>query len=302
MNRDVINQVLVLFIILLVGMYSKKKGIVDEKVNKGLSELLLKVTLPSMIITSFNYDFSKEMLNNSIKLFLYSVLIHIILFLVSLILFRGYSKEKKSVLSFITIFSNSGFMGYPILQSIYGKIGVFYGAIFNMVFNIFLWTVGVMLFTGFTDLKKNIKNIFNPGFISVFIGMIIFIFSIKLPYAIDKAFSLIGAMTTPISMIVIGAMLADTKIKDIFSVPSVYYASFLRLLIAPLITYGFLKLIGAEGIVFGVSVVIQAMPAAVMTGILAEKYGGDTILSSKAIFITTLFSILTIPIILTFLQ
>jgi len=300
-NNQLINQVIVLFIIMAVGFYAKKKKFLNNVVDKGLSELLLNITLPFMIITSFNIKYEAAMVSNAQKILIYSFLIHISLIFISKLLFFKSPESKQHVFRFITIFSNVGFMGYPVLESIYGGIGVFYAAIFNIAFNILVWTVGVMLFTGEKDFKSMRKALANPALIAVIIGVILFAFSIKLPISIETSIKLVGATTTPISMIIVGSMLAEMKFKDAFSDLSVYYAAIVRLCIVPMIVYVVLKLLKVDEMLLTICVILQAMPAAVMAPIIAEKYGGDSLLASQCVFITTIVSGFTIPIIILFL-
>lgn len=300
-NSQLINQVIVLFIIMMVGFYAKKKKYLNNTVDKGLSELLINITLPFMIVTSFNIKYEAAMVSNSQKILLYSFLIHIGLIFFSKMMFFKFPKNKQQVFRFITIFCNVGFMGYPVLESIYGGIGVFYAAIFNIPFNILVWTVGVMLFTGEKDFKSMRKAVANPALIAVFIGLILFAFSISLPLPIATSLKLVGSTTTPISMIIIGSMLAEIQFKNIFSDFSTYYATVVRLLIVPMIVYVVLKLLKADPLLLNICVILQAMPAAVMAPILAEKYGGDSLLASQCVFITTIVSSITIPIVILFL-
>ncbi len=300
-NSQLINQVIVLFIIMAVGFYAKKKKFLNNVVDKGLSELLLNITLPFMIITSFNIKYEASMVSNAQKIFIYSFLIHISLIFISKILFFKLPENKQQVFRFVTIFSNVGFMGYPVLESIYGGIGVFYAAIFNIAFNILVWTVGVMLFTGEKDFKSMRKALANPALIAVIIGIILFTFSIKLPLPIETSIKLVGSTTTPISMIIVGSMLAEMQLKDAFSGFYVYYATIVRLFIVPMIVYVVLKLLKVDEMLLTICVILQAMPAAVMAPIIAKKYGGDSLLASQCVFITTIVSGITIPIIILFL-
>jgi predicted permease len=300
-NSQLINQVIVLFIIMVVGFYAKKKKFLNAETDKGLSELLINITLPFMIVTSFNIKYEAEMVANAKQILVYSFLIHIGLIFISKLFFFKFSKSKQQVFRFITIFCNVGFMGYPVLESIYGGTGVFYAAIFNIPFNLLVWTVGVMLYTGERDFKSIRKAITNPALMAVGIGMILFIFSIRLPMPIETSLKLVGSTTTPISMIIIGSMLAGLKFKNIFSDVSIYYATIVRLLVVPMIVYLVLKLLKVDEMLLNICVILQAMPAAVTTAIIAEKYGGDGLLASQCVFITTIVSVITIPIVILFL-
>lgn len=293
--KDIINQVLILFFIMAVGIYARKRKIINDELSKGLSDLLLSVTMPLMIVASFNVPFSVKMLNDSVFLVLCSVAIYLATIFISKLIYNRYPDNIRKVLRFITIFSNCGFMGYPVIESIYGKTGLFYTVAFNIPFTVFFWTVGVMLFTDKKDLKSTLKMIINPGIVATVIGLVLFFFSIEMPYAVYKACDLVGSMTTPVSMLVIGAMLADINIKDVFSGFAIYYGTIIRLLAIPLVIYGVLKLFGVHGILLGIPVITMAMPAAAGTSIFAQKYNGDFAFSSRCVFLTTALSLITIP-------
>jgi predicted permease len=294
----IITQIVVLFLIMIVGFFARKKNIINSQVNKGFTEFLLKITLPFLIITSFNFDFSMEMLQKSGVVLVYTVCIFVIAYLIGRVLYAKYPKDIKSVLMFSAMFSNCGFMGFPIVESVYGKEGVFYAAIFNMPFNILIWTVGISLFIGKKDLSTIKKALLNPGTIAVYIGVFIFLFSIKIPGPIYKTLEMVGGMTSPLSMIVIGAMLGEMNIKEVLSSLSAYYSTFVRLILVPLVVFGILKLLGASGMTLGVLVLISAMPVAANTAIMSEKYKANSAFASRCIFISTVLSTFTIPLII----
>jgi predicted permease len=155
-----------------------------------------------------------------------------------------------------------------------------------------------MLFTENKGMRNFKKAFLNPGVISVILGLIIFIFSISLPFPIMKTVESIGSMTTPISMMVVGSMLADIKFKELFSGSAIFYGAFIRLIFLPVAILLILRLIGIEKILMDVAVILVAMPAAVNTVVFSENNNGDSVLASKIVFLTTMLSILTIPLIL----
>ncbi|MBI6873926.1 AEC family transporter [Clostridium aciditolerans] len=301
MKNNIINQVIILSLIMIVGVYARKKDILSKEASKSFSNFLTNVTLPCLLISSFNYSYSQDMIEKARIMFAYSIIIHIVLILVSRVLTFKYPENSKKVLRFATIFSNCGFMGYPVLESLFGKIGIFYGAIFNIPFNIFMFSIGIMIYTGKKDLKTLKEVLVNSAIIATILGLIIFSFSIKLPYPLFTAMSIVGSMTTPLSMIIVGAMLSEIRVKDIFSGTLVYYVSFLRLIAVPFLTLGILKLLNADKLLMQIAVIIEAMPAAVLASVLAEKYGADTALASRSVFISTIISMITIPFIVMFL-
>lgn len=297
LNNSVFNQVEILILMMAVGVILRKLNIITDQVNKGLSYILVNVTMPFLIINSFNFSFSKSMLQKGIMIFLYSLVIHIFLIILSKITYFKFPQDKKKVMKFATIFSNCGFIGYPIVAGLYGKVGVFYTSIYTIPFNIFLWSYGTLLFT-----DKNDENIFKkvfltPPMIALFIGLIMFFFSLKLPNPIIKTAESIGNMTTPLSMFVIGAMLADVKLKEIFSGISVYYVNLIKLIVAPLIVFLFLNALGVQKTVLDICVILTAMPSGTIVGVFAENYGGDKKIASKCAFLSTILSVFTIPLI-----
>ncbi|MCR1951661.1 MULTISPECIES: AEC family transporter [unclassified Clostridium] len=293
----VFNKIIALFLIILIGVYGTKKNIINEGVNRGLRRILLEITLPLLVINSFSFTFNEGMGRNVISAFIYSVLFMILGGIISFILLKPFKGEKKKILHFANFFSNCGFIGFPIINSIFGAEGVVYTSIFNMVFTIFLWTYGVMIFSDKLS-KENIKKVLlNPSIIAVYIGIPIMIFNIKLPIAILDTTKIVGDMTAPISMIIVGSILAKVKIKSIFKEVSVYYGALIKLIVIPLAIYMIKLIIKDNSNVIDTMIIIQAMPAAAMTSIFAADFDKEKEYGAIVVFVTTLLSIVTIPII-----
>ena len=298
-NEVVINQVIILFLTMITGFVAKKRNIINDKTTKKLSEILLRITLPAMIIFSCNQEFSKELLAKSGIMLVYSLSIHTFGILVGNVIYWKYSNDMKNVLKFVTIYSNCGYMGLPLLEALYGQIGILYASIYITVFNIFTWTNGVMIFTGEKDIKSMKKALINPGIIAVFIGLIIFIFSIRLPYPVLKTLEMFGTMTTPLSMLIIGALIANMDFKKLFSGFTLYYITIIRLIVLPLLVLIVLKLSGiTDTMLLGTCVTTAALPAAANTAIFAERYNGESAFASRIVAFSTIASMITIPIIL----
>lgn len=297
---NVFNQILILFLILLVGIIAKKARAVGDNFDRNLVDFIMNIALPALIISSMNYKFSTDMLLKSGKLLFICVILYtlsiIIAFVVPKLLKAG--EPEKNVYQFMMIFSNVGFMGYPVIDAIYGQQGVFYTAIYNLPFNLLLWTIGVIIMSSGKEGRRiTLKSLVNPGMSAVLIGFIIFIFSIKIPGPIASTIEMIGSMTTPLSMLLVGFILADSSLKRAFSSPVVFLVSFIRLIAMPLMFYIMLKPFINDPMILGIPVVIAAMPAAANTAIFAGKYDGDVYTASQSIFISTLLSIITIPLI-----
>ncbi len=293
----IVNQVIMLFLIILAGFYARKRNIITGDMTGKLSVMLLQITQPMLIISSFNFEFSGEMLRNAVLVLVMSFCIHLFFMLTAKFLFVRYPRRIRSVLQFAAVFSNCGFMGFPVLESIFGSRGVFYGALYVIPFNVLALSYGAMIFSGKSD-KDTIKKILtHPVIISVGIGMLLFLFNISLPGPIARAVSMIGSMTSPLSMLIVGSLLAALPMREMFRGSEVYVGSAIRLIILPLLVYGLLRLMRLPQDVFHVCVILSAMPAAANTAIFAERFGGDASLSSRVISISTILSILTMPLI-----
>lgn len=292
------NHVLVIYIMLLIGFIAGKLQYLNSQSNQSMSKILLNICLPLYIISAFNYSFSKDILFNLLIVFIFGILIHPICYFIGLLIYRNKEENKKNIYTFALMFSNCGYIGFPIIESIYGNIGIIYGSIFLAPYNIFLWTIGVAMFN---KQSSNKYSIFNPGVIAVFIGITLFIFQIELPYFLQKSITSVGSMTTPLSMLIIGGILSAIKIKEIFTNLSIYFLTFLRLIIIPILALLFLKLFKIDDVIIGICTLLVAMPVAVTLPILTQRYNSDTQLASKTVVISTLLSIITIPLIIIFL-
>ena len=297
----IVNGVISLFLIILVGVYAAKRKIITKEINKGLTNILLKITLPCLVVSSFIFDLSDELKGNIIKCFIYSPLVLLISIVVLYIFLLPIKGGKKIIIQFANVFSNCGFIGFPIVFSIYGNEGVIYASIFNLFFTVFLWTYGVILFNGKMK-REDIKQVLlNPAIIAVIIGLIIMILGINIPNVLSSTLDLVGNMTSPLSMIIVGVILGNAKIIFYLKDKSIYYSAFLKLIVMPCIIILILKIINDNSLVSKTLIILTAMPAAAMTSILAESFDKESEYSAVIVFITTLFSLITFPILLNFM-
>ena len=297
----IVNGVISLFLIILVGVYAAKKRIITKEINKGLTNILLKITLPCLVVSSFIFDLSDELKDNIIRCFIYSPLVLIISIVISYILLIPIKGEKKIIIQFANVFSNCGFIGFPIVFSIYGNEGVIYASIFNLFFTAFLWTYGVILFNGKMKREDIKKVLLNPAIVAVFIGLIIMIFGFDIPSVLSSTLDLVGNMTSPLSMIIVGVILGNAKIISYLKDKTIYYSAFLKLIIMPCILILISKLLKDTSLVIKTLIIVTAMPAAAMTSILAESFDKESEYSAVIVFMTTLFSVITFPILLNFI-
>ncbi|ADK15706.1 MULTISPECIES: AEC family transporter [Clostridium] len=297
-TNTVITQIISLFLVALVGFYGGKKNIIDENLSNGLSKLLVEITTPFLVISSFSISYGSNVANNIIRTFIYSFIIFILTPLLVKPLLIGVDKSKKNVLEFAMVFSNCGFMGFPVAQSIFGNEGVVYAAIFNMVFNIFVWTYGVMLFNNTSSFKEVIKSLKNPGIVSAVIGLLIMIFSIKIPPIFMSTMKMVGSLTTPISMLIIGSLLSRSELSKIIKDKSMYYGSLIKLILIPAALYLVSLLFKEHSMVLKTLILMQAMPAGAFTTIFAENFNKNKEYSAFIVSFSSLLSIVTIPIVI----
>ncbi len=300
MQNVLIEQVSILFLLMLVGFIARKKDLLNPELDAGITEILLNITVPCMIVSSFHLKFSTEILHNAITLFAAAVVAHGLSALVAFLISLKSPQSDRKVLQFAIIFSNTGFMGLPVLGSLFGPMGVFYGSIYVVVFNILVWSLGVWIFTGKEGVRVR-KVLTNPAIIAVFIGFLIFLLSVPLPVPLFKTLDMIGSMTTPLSMIIIGSMLTELKLKELLTGWSIYYGAVFRLFIMPFFVAILLHYLGVREDLLKITVTSVAMPAATMTAIFAEKYHGNSLLASRLVFITTALSLVTIPLVIMFI-
>jgi malate permease and related proteins len=300
--QTIMKSVISLFLIMLVGIYGGKKGIINSNVSKGLTDILLEITLPCMIITSFTFTYDEGVKSNVLKTFYYSLAVYIIIAIVSQLLMLPVKKEKKIILHFANIFTNTGYIGFPILNAIYGAEAVIYGSIFNVFFVIFLWTYGIMLFKGKIEKKELSKEILkaltNPSLIAVYTGIAMMIFDLKLPGVISASVNSIGSMTGPISMIIVGALSYNISIKEHLTDWTVYYGIAVKLFVIPAVLYFISLLIKDRSIVSNSVIILASMPAAAMTSIFADSFNKKRDYASVIVVTTTLLSVFTLPVLL----
>ncbi|SNS36469.1 hypothetical protein SAMN05446037_1008161 [Anaerovirgula multivorans] len=298
----ILESVLSLFIMILVGVYASKKKIITTKMNKGLTNILIQIALPFMILSSFIYTYDNTIRSNVVKTFYYSIITYIVIIIVSYLLLLPIKRDKKTILHFANVFMNTGYVGFPILNSIYGAEGIVYGSIFNMFFVILLWTYGLVLFKGSFDkkeLKKELKKILlNPSIIAVCIGAIIMIFNIQLSGGLLSSIEAIGNITGPLSMIIIGVILSNVKIKKYLIDWTIYYGVTTKLIIIPAIIYLISLSVGEPSKAINTVIIMSAMPASAMTSILAESFDKEKEYAAVIVSVTTLLSLVTVTVLL----
>ena len=296
-----LNAQMVLLVYLAVGMYCMKAGLIDRETKKKLVDIILKITLPCMIFNSFNKPLTPEVLIQTALILVVAVAISILSFFLGKVIYNKYPQKKKSILQYCTLVNNSGFLGMPMVSAVYGSEGLFAASIFIIPNRIFMWTAGLAMFTT-ADFRTKCKNILlNPCIVTVFLGIARRITGFPVPEFLDTAIANTGAVTTPLSMMVIGTMLIGVPWKKLLE-PSIFRLAFVRLIALPLVALYILNLIDAQPLLAGVSLILTGMPAGSTSALLAAKYGADEDYASRCIVTTTIMSLATIPVLMLFLK
>lgn len=294
MSLIVIKKIIEMFMILLVGVIIYKGKIIDDVSTKHLSNVLLLLVSPLLIVQSYQIDFNKKLLYGLLWALLASFLTFLFMIIVSEFLFHG-DKNRSSVEKIAVSYSNSGFIGIPLISGVLGDKGVFYMTAYITVFNVLLWTHGVVLMGDSKDLKGAWKNFLSPAITAVIVGIILFLFQLRLPQFIENPLEMIASMNTPLGMIVAGANLAQGNILKSLKNKRLYYLSFIKLIVYPLVGLVILWLLplGFE-VAFTVFIAV-ACPAGASVVMFAQRYDRDAYYGSEIFVITTLLSAITLP-------
>ncbi len=284
-------QVIIMFILILLGFILTKLKVIDENGKAQFSEVLLTIVTPCVIINAFQVDFEINLVKGLLLAFACSILIHVFAILLGRLLYKN-----MPINSFAMIYSNCGFMAIPLLQAVLGNEGVFYGAAYLAVFNALVWTHGVYLYTKGKDFSTK-KLILNPGIISVVLGITLFFTRIKLPFILMEPIRYMAGLNTPVAMLLLGAFLAGVNFGSIFKNAHLYIVSFIRLLAIPLLGCFILNLFDLEETVYMAVLIPSACPIATMVAIFAQRYNKNRGLASQLVAINTVMSIFTIPVV-----
>ena len=290
----------VLFIYLAVGFFCRKRGIFTDEARDKLTDFVVLVTLPCMIFESFNMAFSLEALKQGATAVVIAAGMACVALLLGKVLYNRFPYEEKSILQYGTLVSNSGFAGLPVVNGAYGDEGLFLGSLFIIPTRILMWSAGISLFTQ-ADPKNAFKKVMtNPGIIAVEIGLVRMFLQLPLPHFVDTAVDNLGACTSPLAMALVGAILADVPLKTVIDLRGFYLVA-VRQLLLPGLCLAILTLLGVDPLTVGVSVALTGMPIGSTTAILAQKYGANAQFASKCVFLSTLTSLVTVPILTLFL-
>ena len=295
MTSILINQVLIMYILMFIGFYAYKKGLISDEGSRDIGKILLNIAIPIIVINNFCVERTTEKVNDLLSSVVISFVCMAMAILVAMILYH----KRNRVDEFSAAFSNAGFIGIPIVQTTFGSGAVFYISMMIVLVNLLQWTYGVYTIT---DDKKyiNLKNVItNPIVISVFIGVILFFFNIKLPLIVSNIFTIIGNINSPLAMLLSGVYLAQSDLLSIIKKKDVYIVSFVRLVLIPLVNILILKLIPFGSIDLKLAILLAASaPVGSNVAIFASQYGSDFKKGIENVCVSTLLCIITLPLIM----
>ena len=294
-----------IFLLLVVGYLLAKNGYFDKETRKQVTNIILTVVLPCAIIKSFQLELTREIIVSTGVVLLISIGIQIMCSFLSLFIWNWLDGNEKICCRYGTIITNGSYMGMPIVESIYGSMGLLYASVFLIPQRIVMFSAGISLFAG--KGQKNImkKVLLHPCIVAIYIGVALMFLGaagIVPPKPINKTIASIGQCNTALSMFVIGGILSEVNIKEIFNRTAIIFAG-IRLIVIPMIILVFVRFIlPVDELPGNVCVVLTGMPAASATAMLAQKYNVDPGFASKIIFVSTVFSLITLPLITILLE
>ena len=297
----ILSSLIMIFILIIPGVFFKKKNILTEDQNGAINSIVVNLTWPCLVIDAMQMEFSLEVLKDSAYILVVCLLILAIIFAISFPIAKliKLPKTKQYLTVFMLLFGNTGFIGIPVIKALYGTDAVFYAAIVELINDILIFTVGILLIqlSAGANLKVGFKQFINPGLIGVIIGLVLFLLNIQLPHLIGGSIEMIGNATTPLTMFCIGFQIGGLKLKEIAGDFQVYAICFVKLLIVPILTLLVVKLwAGDFSMLEKVLIIGFAMPVGAVASIFSQQYKGEAAFATKSVLLSTVLSLITIPI------
>ncbi|MCK8518419.1 AEC family transporter [Methanoculleus sp. 7T] len=299
----VADQIFILVLLIAAGYVAVSTKIMDPRATRGLSGLLINITIPALIVASMQVPITPARLAGAETLLLATGVFYVFSFAVAWVVSKAMRvpPEKEGVLQFAIVFGNVGFMGFPVAQTLFGADSLFYVAIFNLVFNLLVFSVGIAMLTGEKEGGFDPRLLANPGIAASVAGFLLFLGSVEIPSPFIDAIGLLGGVTTPLAMIIVGAMLATFPAREMIGNWRIWAASAVLLIAVPVAYRYLFSPVFSDPLINGVMITMAAMPAAANTVIFAEQYGADARLASQIVFVSTIGSLVTIPLMTTVL-
>jgi malate permease and related proteins len=292
-------QTCILFMLMAVGFGAGKARIIDDAGSKSISRLLVNFILPALIIQSMQRPFSPELRDFAFSILGVSFLSYALSFPLAWLLLKsiGAKGAERGAHAFGAIFSNCAFMGFPVIEAILGKEAIFAASIANIPFQLLAFSIGPYMLAkaAGSTAKLGVSSFITPAACASVFGFALFFAGITIPKSISGALTILGDTTTPLSMLLIGSIVSRMDFRSAIAGPKLYVTTAFRLFLFPAALFFLLQALGLRGLLVSVPVVIAAMPVAANSAILAKAYGGDAETASSLVLVSTLISLLTIP-------
>ena len=297
MAIPILQKMSVMVVLMLIGFLGTRIGITGPGFNKYANPVVINVYLLATILNAVIG--ATERVSGAVLAQYFGVMV--LMFVISMIVAEitvriiPMPKENRGVLWCLAAFMNNAFIGFPLAGAIYGEQAVFYAAISNIPFNIFLYTIGMAMLRGNDGHKRELKKIFTPPLITTLLAAAIYLLNVPIPTFVKDVVGTTAGATIPVSMVIIGTSLGSVSVKEVFSAPKVYAAVAVRLVVVPVIVWAILRLFVHDPMMLGIAVLIAACPSAMIITVFCLQHGKDDLFSSQVIFMSTLLSALTIP-------
>ena len=293
------QQIVIMFIIILVGMICYKVRLIDQETNKKLSDIVLKLANPLVIFLSYQRKFESTLLKGLLLSLVLAVTTHLFGVLISHIVLRKKNHEADiSIERFAVIYSNCGFIGIPLVNGIFGSEGVFYITAYITMFNLFVWTHGMITVSGKSDKKSIMKALLSPSVIATVLGFVLFVCKMMLPNIAISALAYIGNLNTPMAMMISGVTIAQTDLRLLLKKVRIYYIIFFKLLFVPIVMLLVFNLFHLPPVVLLTAILAAACPPAATINLFALSYDKNYLYASELFAMGTLFSLVTIPLVM----
>jgi predicted permease len=290
------NQIMIMFFIILIGIFCYRIHLIDQVTNRKLSDIVLILVNPIVVLVAYQREFDTTLLTGLLISLVMAVVTHIIGIVISnVIIRRKKNRADLSIERFAVIYSNCGFIGIPMAGGLFGSEGVFYITAYMTIFNLLVWTHGVVIMTGKADIKSIGKALLSPTIIATVVGFLLFVTRLMIPNVLLDTLSYIGNMNTPLAMLVAGVTIAQTDVRKLLLKPRIYYISFVKLLLIPIVMLLLFRLFEIPNVVLLTSVLAAACPTAVTVNLFSIRYGKNFLYASEVFAVSTMASMITIP-------
>ena len=289
------EQILIMFLMILLGAFCYRKQIITKEGNRQLSAVVLHVVCPVLIFMAYQTEFSKELLQGLMWAMLLSVISFVIAIAFAAVAVRKDPRREYAIEKCSVIYSNCAFMGFPLIQALFGNTGIFYTTAYLTLFNLLVWSHGVMVMNDSVNWKGLVKAMKAPTIIAIVLGIICYVANIRLPETLAAALNYIASMNTPLAMLVAGATIAQTNLLKAFKKPRVYLVALYRLLVIPLLVLAATMFLPVSREVYMSVILATACPTATICTLFAISYNKNALYASELFAVTTILSAVTMP-------